>query len=128
MDTVFQCCGVAVVGALLAMTTKKHSGEFGALASLVVVLILLTAALGVIKPVLGFMERIGRQAELGEGLISPVLRTLAIGFLTETGKTLCEEAGEKSLGQTLSLVGGGASILVLLPLMEQVLTLLEQML
>lgn len=128
MDTILKCAGIAVVGAILALTTRKYSGEFAVLVTLAVIVILTTVLLGLLKPVLGFLERLQDRAELGDGMIMPVLRTLAIGFMTQTGKTICDEAGEKTVGQVLSTAGAIASIYVLLPLMESVLSLLEQML
>lgn len=128
MDTIFKCAGIAVVGAILALTTRKYNGSFAVLVTLAVIVVLTTVLLGLLKPVLGFLQRLQGRAELGDGMITPVLRTLAVGFLTETGKNICEEAGEKTMGQVLSAAGSVAAVYVLLPLMESVLSLLEQML
>ena len=128
MDTVLKCAGIAVMGAILALVTKKHSGEFAVLLTISVVLIITTLALGILKPVLGFVESLQDTAELGDGMVGPVIRTLAIGFLTETGKNICEEAGEKTVGSVLSLAGSIGALYVLLPLLQGVLDLLESLL
>ena len=60
--------------------------------------------------------------------LSPVLKTLAIGFLTETGKNICEDAGEKTIGGVLQFCGSVASFYVMLPLLQSVLDLLERIL
>ena len=75
-----------------------------------------------------FAEDLRDTAKLGEGVVAPVMKTLAIGFVTETGKNLCEDAGEKTLGSVLQLAGGLGAFYVLLPLMGSVLDLLEEML
>ena len=116
------------MGAILALVTKKHSGEFAVLLTISVVLIITTLALGILKPVLGFVESLQDTAELGDGMVGPVIRTLAIGFLTETGKNICEEAGEKTVGNVLSLAGSIGALYVLLPLLQGVLDLLESLL
>lgn len=128
MDTIFRCVGIAVIGALLTLITKKQSGEFAVLVTLAVVVLLGGMLLGLIKPVLSFFEQMGERAKLSEEMVQPVVRTLAIGFLTQCGKNICEEAGEKTVGQLLSTMGSIAAVYVLLPLMEGVLTLLEQLL
>ncbi len=125
MDTVLKCVGVAVTGAILALVTKKHGSEFGVLLSISVALILTTLALGLIKPVLGFVESLQDTAELGDSMVSPVMKTLAIGIVTETGRNICEEAGEKTVGSVLALAGSIGALYVLLPLLQGVLDLLE---
>lgn len=128
MDTVYKCTGIAVVGALLILTTKKTSAEFGVLAAVAGVLIISTMALTFIKPLVSFLRELARRAELSTMLVRPVLRTLAVGYLTQAGKSICQEAGESTLGQALTLVGNVAAVYMLLPLMESLLELLEQLL
>lgn len=128
METVYRCAGVAVLGAILSLMTKKHSGEFGVLLSISVVLLIFTLMLGLLEPVLQFTESLQETAALGDGLLGPVIKTLAIGFLTETGKGIAEEAGEKTVGSVLAMAGSIGALYVLLPLLQGVLDLLETLL
>lgn len=116
------------MGAVLALVTKKHSGEFSVLLTIAVVLSISTMVLGLLKPVLGFIDTLKGVAELGEGTVGPVMKTLAIGFLTEIGKGIAEEAGEKTVGSVLALAGSIGAVYVLLPLLQGVLDLLESLL
>ena len=50
------------------------------------------------------------------------------GYEALSIKNICEEAGEKTVAGVIALAGSVAAIYVLLPLMESVLTLMEQML
>jgi stage III sporulation protein AD len=126
MDTILKCAGVAVIGAILGLLTRKS--EFGILVSIAAVGMLLTMAMTLLRPILTFADTLQETAELGETMMRPVMKTLAIGFLTETGKSICEDAGEKTIGNALSLVGGIGGLYVLLPLLESVLELLETLL
>ena len=128
METILKCAGIAVAGAVLSLIVRKQSGEFGALVGLLAVVLVTLLALEFLQPVLAFAEDLRDTAELGEGVVAPVMKTLAIGFVTETGKNLCDDAGEKTLGSVLQLAGGLGAFYVLLPLMGSVLELLEEML
>lgn len=128
MDVVMKCAGLAVTGAILTLVVRKQSGEFAALVSLAVVLMLGVLALELMKPVLVFARSLQEKAQIGEGVMAPVVKTLAIGFLTETGKNICEDAGEKTIGGVLQLSGGIAAFYVMLPLLQSVLDLLAQIL
>lgn len=120
-----KCAGIAVAGAVLALTVRNMSGQFAALVALAAVVAVSMLALEFLKPVLAFAETLQDTAKLGQGVISPVMKTLAIGFVTETGKNLCEDAGEKTLGGVLQIAGGLGAFYVMLPLMQSVLELLE---
>ncbi len=128
MDTVIKCAGLAVAGAILTLVVRKQSSEFAALVSLAVVLMISVLALQLLKPVLAFAQSLQDSAQLGEGVMAPVIKTLAIGFLTETGKNICEDAGEKTIGGVLQFAGGIAAFYVMLPLLQSVLDLLNQIL
>ena len=60
--------------------------------------------------------------------MSIIEKAVAIGFLTEMGKGICEDAGEKTIGSALELSGAAAAFYVLLPLMQSVLDLMEEIL
>lgn len=128
MDTVIKCAALAVAGAILSLVVRKQSGEFAALLSLAVVLMIGALTLELMQPVLTFADSLQNRVQLGEGVMAPVIKTLAIGFLTETGKNICEDAGEKTIAGVLQLTGGVAAFYVILPLLESVLELLEQIL
>ena len=128
MDILLKCVGLGITGAVLGLLTRKNAGEFGVLISVAVVVLVTGTVLGLMKPVLEFVYTLKDRAQLGNGMVSPVMKTLAMGYLCQTGKNICEEAGEKTVAGVIALAGSVAAIYVLLPLMESVLTLMEQML
>jgi stage III sporulation protein AD len=125
MDTVTRCVALGVLGALLALVVRRQNGALGVLVSLAVVLSLGYGALTLMQPIVTFGQQLAERAELDQTVVSPVLKTLAIGFLTETGKNICQDAGEGTIAGALSLAGGLEAFYVLLPLLESVLELLE---
>ncbi len=126
MEMVVKCAGVAVIGALLALCSRKQ--EFSILVSIGAVLLVAGMAMTMLRPVLSFVDTLKTAAGLGEGTVAPVLKALTIGFLTGIGANLCEDAGEAAIGAVLKMAGGIGAVYVLLPLMESLLELLEQML
>lgn len=128
MDAILKCAALAVAGALLCLVVRRQNGEFAALVSLGTVLTLFMLGLEFLKPVLTFADTLKETAGLQEGAIGPVIKTLAIGLVTETGKNICEDAGEKTVAGVLQMAGGIGAFYVLLPLLGSVLDLLGQML
>lgn len=128
MDTIMKCAAVAVLGAILSLVVRQRSGEFAALVTIGAVLALIFFGMEFLKPVLQFADTLKQTAGLQEGAVGPVMKTLAIGFVTETGKNICEDAGEKTVAGALQMAGGIGAFYVLLPLLGSVLELLKQML
>lgn len=127
MDTVMKCVGLAAAGAVLNLTVRRQSGEYGALVAMAVVLAITLLVLELMEPVLTFAQSLQRQAGLSQGVTAPVIKCLAIGFLTELGKNICEDAGEKTIGGVLQLAGGIAGFYVMLPLLQSVLELMGEL-
>ncbi len=121
-----KAAALAVTASLLALTVRKHSAEFAALAGIAAALMIGVLTLELLSPVLDFAEALRDRAELSDGLLAPVLKTLAIGLVTEFGANLCEDAGEKAVASALKLCGGAAAFYAILPLLRSVLDLLEQ--
>jgi hypothetical protein len=86
------------------------------------------AALGLLSPILSWVDRIQQQAGLGEDILGPVLKTMCIGVVTELGTGVCQDVGESALGKSLELVGSLGALYVLLPLLEGLLELVEGLL
>ena len=128
MESILKCAAVAVIGAILCLLTKKQAAAFGTLVSLSVVLVLAAAVLAFLKPVMTFAASLQEIAGLSGTVMAPVIKALGIGFLTEVGKNICQDAGEGAIAGALQLLGSVAGVYVLLPLMESVLGLIETML
>ena len=128
MEGVVQWTGLAVVGAILCIFVKKQTGEYALLLSLATVTVIFTLSVTLLRPVLDFLRSLGQRASLGNGTLGPVLKTLGLGLLTELGAGICQDAGEGTIAWALKTAGALAAVYLLLPLMESLLLLLEQML
>ena len=125
MEQIVKCAALAVTGALLAVTLRRSDGAFSALLGIAVLAGIGVMGLELLHPVMTFAESLQSRAGLSGALVTPVLRTLAIGLLTKIGGSICRDAGESALADGLQLAGTAASFYVMLPLMQAVLDLLD---
>lgn len=65
MDTLVKCAGIAVVGAILCLMTRKQSGEFGVMASLGAGILVITLGLSFFRPLMDFSRSLQETASLG---------------------------------------------------------------
>ena len=64
MEAVMKCAGIAVAGAVLALTVRNMSGQFAALVALAAVVAVSMLALEFLKPVLAFAETLLAQSDI----------------------------------------------------------------
>lgn len=128
METLLRVGAVAVIGALLTALIKKHNGAL-ALALSLACCCALCAALGAMaEPVVAFAGRLRETAGLSAAFLSPLLKTVAVGLVTEVASSVCADAGESALARIAVLCGTAAALCCALPLMEAVLELVADLL
>jgi stage III sporulation protein AD len=61
-------------------------------------------------------------------MFQTVLRTVGIGMLAEFTSLLCADAGNNALGKSIQILAGGLILMISLPIMTQLLDMIEQIL
>ena len=69
----------------------------------------------------------GDTTGLDKALMTPMLKTIGIGILTQLSATICADAGENAIAKLVEICGGVLALYVALPLLEAVLDMVEQM-
>jgi len=128
METLMKCAALATAGALVNVAVRRGGGEFPILIGVAVAAMIGALTIELLGPVVSFARTLGDRAGLSTGLIAPVLKTLAIGFLTDAGGQICRDAGESGMAAALQAAGTAAAFYVLLPLIQSLLELMEGML
>lgn len=127
MQTFLQVAVIGVIAVLLTSLLKKKNGEFAlllTLAACVVIALLLTK---LTEPVLDFLRRLRDLAELDESLMTPVVKAVGIGLLTQICANICADAGENSIAKLVELCGSILAVYVAIPLLEAVIKTVETM-
>ena len=128
MDTVWKVVGLAMVAACCCMVLRSQTGVLAMALSLLVCALILGATCQLFQPVLQVLDTLRSMSGLEEAVTAPVLKVMGIGFVSQIAVTVCEDTGEKALGQAVEV---GCSILALyvtLPLISAVLQLLKDIL
>jgi len=101
----------------------------------ITLLILVTAccmigviAMQFISPILGFINKLSGIGQLNEGFIEILLKSVGIGMIGQIVSNICTDAGNSSLGKSLQLLCTAVILWLSLPLMEQLLELMDSVL
>jgi stage III sporulation protein AD len=127
MEVFFRVCAIGILTALLTLVLKRSNSVLATVLAVVCSVAIGLVAIGVLKPVVEFLQELQTAANLSENLMKPLLKTVAIGILTQITSAICQDAGETAIGKMVELCGGILALYLALPLLTAVLSLLNQM-
>lgn len=127
MQTAVQIGGLCVIGAVLTQLVRRQKPELALCLAIAACAAALGLAAGAMEPVVAFFRRLQSLAGLEEALFAPLLKTLAIGVLTQISSAFCRDAGEQALARIAELGGTALALCAALPLAQAVLETAEQL-
>lgn len=128
MDEFTQIAAICIVGAMLSAFLRKSRPEFSFCIGALTVGICLYLAFSLLSPIVSFLKELQRTADISDTAFTPVLKTVAIGLLTELSGCVCTDAGENALAKVTQICGLAAVLFCALPLAQAVLQLVRSML
>lgn len=128
MTNFLQAVASALIAVILCTMLSTHGKETGMLLSMGVCSMMCLVALRYVQPVLEFLERLEELGGLDSDLVGILLKAAGIGFLSEIAGLICEDAGNKSMGKALQMLGSGAILWLSIPMFQSLLDLIGQIL
>lgn len=113
---------------VLILLIRRERGELAALLGLTCVVLVLTAALSLFKPVGEYLRRLQALCGLETPVLAPLFKTIAIGILCQVTEAVCLDGGEQALARAVALCGTIGALYVSLPLIQAVFSLFEKLL
>lgn len=127
MSEILKICAIAMVGIILIALIKSYKPEFTVEIIICVSIIILWAAADSLIYAFTYMENLYGQLSYGKEYFPVIIKALAIAYLTEFTASLCEDAGQKSIGTKVELAGKIAIFFVAIPVFTSLLNLLTSL-
>ena len=127
MDVFLEACALALAAVIL-IPVVKQSRELGTLLSLGVCAMICISAGMLMEPVIGFLEELRQAGDLDGGFLAVLLKACGIGLLSQLAVMICTDAGENAMGRAVGILANAAVLLLSLPMLRQLLELLEEVL
>ena len=128
MEWFLQAAAGVLVAVILWIILSKQGKEYALILSIGACCLVLLTMLRFLEPVLDFMEQLQSLGNLRPEWLSVMLKGVAIGLIVEIGSLICADAGNGALSKTMQLLGTVAILWLCIPLMNSVITLLQQIL
>ena len=125
MGEYLRWAAVVLVGVILSLVVGRQSKDMSLLLTLAVCVMVCIAAMGFLEPVMELLRELRRLGNLDSEAISIALKCAGIGLLSELIGLICADAGERAMGKALELLSAAAILWLSLPLIRELLTLIE---
>ena len=128
MEAMVKAAALALTAALCAGVVRRGAPEFSMLLVLAAGGGILMVGMGALAQTAAALERVAEAAQLGDELVRPVVKTVALSLISRVTAELCRSAGEGGAAAFVELAGTVLALAAALPLAEGVLELMAQLL
>ena len=122
--TVFQICGVALLGVAVVLILRGFRPEYASLAGIAVGMLLLLGTLTPLKTVMDSITSVA--AHTGFSVYSSViLKSMGIGILAQTTADVCRDSGVGTLASKVEFAAKLIILLLCVPILQTLMALIE---
>lgn len=127
MQTFTQVLIIGIVAVIFSAILKKSNRELALLLSLAACVLVAVLLLSLAEPIIAFLGKLRSLSGLDQATMTPLLKTLGVGILTQICATVCADSGENALAGLIEVCGSVLALYVCLPLLEAVIEMVETM-
>lgn len=128
MENYFKIMAGILITMILCLLLPKQKTDTTILLCLAVCAMALVGMLAYMQPVIDLYTRLVSLGNLPEELLGNLLKITGIGLLSQIATVICMDAGNQSLAKTLQILTTTVVLWLCIPLLEQTLSLLENIL
>lgn len=119
--------GAALAAAVLALVLKKDSPALALMVAVAGVLVLMTGLIEPAGQLIHAAKSLLSELDGSETIYVPIIKAVGIAAAVRIAGAVCQDAGQAALAAQLELAGTAAAIVVCLPLLTEVLQLVNRM-
>lgn len=124
---VLKICIIGIAAAGLALILKQNKPEYAlvvTVAASILILFIIADHLGeAVNVLLSLSEKTG----ISDDMLNSVLKIIGVGYITEFSAGICEDSGNKSIGDKISLGGKVLILVVALPVLSAVIDIIAKL-
>ena len=128
MEAYFKAVGASLVAVVLILVLRREGKEISQLLSVLACVLVAMVALTFFRPISDFLQTLKRVGNLNGEMVSILLKVVGISITAEVAALICDDSGNSALGKTLQLLATAVILCLSVPLLNQLLTLIEAIL
>lgn len=128
MDIIAKSCAATIFGVLVCLLIKKHNPELSAAISVALTVLIIVSSLTLVNGFKDFVDYALSMLGSSSIVVRPILKCIAISFITKLGSDVCRDASISSAASALELTGILCAALVSMPMLVNMLKMIGEML
>ncbi len=125
MEGFFRAAAGILLTVVLIIAVGKQSGHTAVLLSILVCCMAGMVAVGFLKPVIEFMQKLQTVAKLDRDMLQTLLKVVGIALVSELAALICSDAGNGALGKAVQYLASAAILWLSIPMLTALLELVE---
>lgn len=128
MDLFWKTVGAALISAILTLTLERQNRDYSLLITVAASAMVSIAAAKLLEPVLSFLGQLEAMGGLSSDLLLSLIKVFGIGMTGEIAASVCNDAGNTSLGKGLRFLANAAILYLSIPVFSSLTELFLQIL
>lgn len=126
MGDFWQAAAAAMISVIAVLTISKRCKDISQLLTVAVCVMMTLTAMSYLKPVVEFIRQLQSIAALDNEQMLIMLKSVGICVVGHIAASICADSGNAALGKSLQLLSASVILWLSLPMMTQLLQLLQQ--
>ena len=128
MEVLLKVSGIVLITACVVLMIRRSNPEIALAASLGAVIVILTLAAPLLRPLAELKELMRSQYGISDSYMTPVVKCCAVAITARITADLCREAAQNAAASAIELVGVLCAIAAAMPLLRMMLDTIGEML
>lgn len=113
--------GLAIIVTVVLSQMRSLEQSWAVILSVVFSVIILLSLMPHINDVMQLFHSMANEARVGSMYLAPVLKTIAVAYITAFGAQICNDAEEKTIANIVELAGKIVICIIALPVIQAIL-------
>lgn len=128
MDLFWKTVGAALISAILTSLLERQNRDYSIMLTVAASAMVSIAAAKLMEPVLSYLGQLEALGNLSSDLLLSLIKVFGIGMTGEIAASVCNDAGNTSLGKGLRFLANAAILYVSVPIYASLTDLFLQIL
>lgn len=128
MDYYLKVIACVLITAVLGLILSKQAKDYTVLMTICVCSMIILCSAKYLKAIIQFLQHLSGFGGVDKDILRILLKISGIGLISQIIGLICEDAGNHSLGKALQIITTVVILWLSLPLLEEMLILMESVL
>lgn len=128
MTSFFQVVAGVLIAVVMHLVIQKQGKDIALILSIGVCVMVMAAAMGFIKPVIEFVDKLSVLGRLNASHIQVMLKAVGIAMIAEITQLICADSGNGALGKGIQFLAGAVILWLSLPIFTSLIELVQRIL